>query len=116
MNNETNVIENRQIMKKEYVMLFAIAATAFMMLFSLTPAFAAADLAGLLDQMIGIVEKIFVAVGIILLVYSIGQLIQAFKNEDADSKSRASTMLVVAAVLIVFPSLIEQLDLTSYLK
>ena len=114
MNKGTNVIENK--MKKEYVMLFAIAATAFMMLFSLTPAFAAPDLSVLLDQMISIVETIFVAVGIILLVYSIGQLALAFKNEDADSKSRASTMLVVAAVLIVFPTLIDKLNLTSYLK
>lgn len=115
--NGTEVITNKNsVTRYKQIMMFAIAAIAFAMLFSLTPAFAAPDLAGLLDQMIDIVEKIFVAVGIILLVYSIGQLTLAFKNEDADSKSRASAMLVVAAVLIVFPTLIEKLDLTSYLK
>ena len=59
---------------------------------------------------------IFVAVGIILAIYSVGQLILAFKNEDADSKSRASTLLVVSIILIAFPALIDFLGLTEYLN
>lgn len=43
---------------------------------------------------------IFVCVGALLGVWSVGQLALAFKNEDADSKSKAMMMLVVAAILI----------------
>ena len=59
--NGTEVITNKNsVTRYKQIMMFAIAAIAFAMLFSLTPAFAAPDLAGLLDQMIDIVEKIFV--------------------------------------------------------
>ena len=95
--------------------LFLLTAT----LFTVNPVFAA-DAAGtikdIMEQMIGYVGMIFVAVGVILAVYSVGQLIMAFKNEDADSKSRASTMLVVAIVLISFPGIVDALNLTSYIK
>lgn len=82
---------------------------------TINPAFADASISSIVSQMIEIIEQIFVAVGVILAVYSVGQLIMAFKNEDADSKSRASTMLVVAIVLVAFPTLIKTLDLTSYI-
>ena len=65
--------------------------------------------------MIDIIGMVFTAVGIILAIYSVGTLILAFKNDDPDSKQRASTMLVVAVVLIGFPAIIDQLNLTSYL-
>lgn len=68
-----------------------------------------------LDNMIGIIEKVFKYVGIILAVYSIGQLVMAFKNEDADSKSRATTMLVVACVLIGIEKFVEDSKITDYL-
>ena len=94
-------------------------AGAFMLLtvtmLTINPAFADASISSIVSQMIEIIEQIFVAVGVILAVYSVGQLIMAFKNEDADSKSRASTMLVVAIVLVAFPTLIKTLDLTSYI-
>lgn len=82
---------------------------------TINPAFADASISSIVSQMIEIIAQIFVAVGVILAVYSVGQLIMAFKNEDADSKSRASTMLVVAIVLVAFPTLIEKLDLISYI-
>lgn len=82
---------------------------------TINPAFADASISSIVSQMIEIIEQIFVAVGVILAVYSVGQLIMAFKNEDPDSKSRASTMLVVAIVLVAFPTLIKTLDLTSYI-
>ena len=63
--------------------------------------------------MIDIVGLVFSAVGVILAVYSVGQLVLAFKNEDADSKSRASTMLVVAIVLVAFPSIVKGLNLVD---
>lgn len=68
-----------------------------------------------LEQMIDIICKVFKYVGIVLAVYSIGQLVMAFKNEDADSKSRATTMLVVACVLIGIKTLVDQTNLTNYL-
>ena len=68
-----------------------------------------------MNKMVDVVETIFKAVGAILGVYSVGQLILAFKNEDADSKSRASTMLVVAIALIAMPGIIDSLKLTDYI-
>nr|WP_298060648.1 hypothetical protein [uncultured Blautia sp.] len=110
------VIADRNTGKMKQLLTVALLASMCMVLFAFVPAFAAADLASLLNQIIGIVKAIFVAVGIILLVYSIGQLALAFKNEDADSKTRASTMLVVAAVLIAFPAFIDKLNLTQYVN
>lgn len=74
----------------------------------------AADLIkSIMEEMINIVGLIFQAVGVILSVYSVGQLVMAFKNEDADSKSRASTMLVVGICLIAIPALVKNLGLVN---
>lgn len=102
-------------------MLFASYFTVFMMtMVTMVPVFASggnptATVSEILERMISIIGMIFVAVGIILAIYSVGQLVLAFKNEDADSKSRASTLLVVAIILIAFPALINFLGLTEYL-
>lgn len=77
---------------------------------------ASSTITAILEDMIDIIGMIFVAVGIILAIYSVGTLIMAFKNDDPDSKQRASTMLVVAIVLIGFPALIDQLNLIGYLS
>lgn len=69
----------------------------------------------ILGNMIAIIELVFQAVGVVLLVYSIAQLVLAFKNEDADSKTRASTLLVVAVVLIALPSIIDNLHILDYI-
>lgn len=96
--------------------------TVFLMaVFSMVQAFATsgdptATVGAILEKMISIIGMIFVAVGIILAIYSVGQLVLAFKNEDADSKSRASTLLVVSIILIAFPALINFLGLTDYLN
>ncbi len=110
------VIKQRNAGKVRRVLTIALAASMCMLLFTFVPAFAVVNLSEILGKMINIVKTIFVAVGIILLVYSIGQLALAFKNEDADSKTRASTMLVVALVLIAFPAFIDALNLTQYLN
>ena len=110
------VIKQRNAGKVRRVLTIALAASMRMLLFTFVPAFAVVNLSEILGKMINIVKTIFVAVGIILLVYSIGQLALAFKNEDADSKTRASTMLVVALVLIAFPAFIDALNLTQYLN
>lgn len=102
-------------------MLFTSYFTVFMTtMLTMVPAFASgaptATVGEILERMISIIGMIFVAVGIILAIYSVGQLVLAFKNEDADSKSRASTLLVVSIILIAFPALIDFLGLTEYLN
>ncbi len=80
----------------------------------INPAFAVTGedkVKSVLESMIDIIGLVFQAVGVVLSVYSVGQLVLAFKNEDADSKSRASTMLVVGVVLIALPAIISGLGL-----
>jgi uncharacterized membrane protein len=96
-----------------------LAIIALMLCLTMNFAFAANDyvssIKDTLQTMISVVCTIFQAVGVILTVYSVGQLVLAFKNEDADSKSRASTMLVVGIVLIAMPSLVTGLNLINKL-
>lgn len=74
------------------------------------------SIADILGDFVSIISTIFQAVGVILGVYSAGQLIMAFKNnDDADSKSRAGTMLVTAIALIAFPVVVDKLDLVGRL-
>lgn len=73
------------------------------------------DLNKLITNLLNIVTTIFQAIGVILAAYSVGQLILAFKNDDADSKSRASSTLIVAAALISIPQIIKTLNLTQYI-
>lgn len=73
------------------------------------------DAASITGQIIAIICNVFLVVGVILLAYSIGQLIMAFKNDDADSKTRASTVLVVAIVLIALKGIVSALNLTQYI-
>ena len=127
-NNGGKPTTNMAMPKKQFKfpsrMMISSYCTAFMLtLFSTVSAFAnggnnvvdTSTISEILGNMISVVGTIFTAVGIILAVYSVGQLILAFKNEDPDSKSRASTLLVVAIILIAFPAIVEGLDLTSYL-
>ena len=91
-----------------------LAAVAFMLI--VRPVFAVEGeetVKEILEEMISIVGLVFSAVGVILAIYSVGQLVLAFKNEDADSKSRASTMLVVAVILIAFPAIVNGLNLVD---
>lgn len=109
-----------EIMKKQRVAAVSAAIILGVVLVMLicNPIWASSatsTITSILEDMIDIIGMIFVAVGIILAIYSVGTLIMAFKNDDPDSKQRASTMLVVAVVLIGFPALIDQLNLTSYL-
>jgi hypothetical protein len=78
--------------KREMAALTAIAATTMpMSVFATT---------NLMNKILDIIYKIFGYIGVLLLAWSIGMLVLAFKNEDADSKSRAMMLLVVSVVLI----------------
>lgn len=74
-------------------------------LFALTPLYAYAiprevNVESLFDNLILTVCDIFRMIGTILLVWALGQLVMAFRNEDADSKSRAMMVLVCAILLL----------------
>lgn len=67
---------------------------------SAMPMIAMAGADQMFTTLIGLVCKIFFYIGAILLVWAVGQLVLAFKNEDADSKSRAVMVLVCAVLLM----------------
>lgn len=80
--------------KREVAALTAVlATTAPMSVF-------AANTSALMTKILNVIFDIFKYIGILLLAWSIGMLILAFKNEDADSKSRAMMLLVVSVVLV----------------
>lgn len=64
------------------------------------PVLAAGQLDTIFGNLIALICKVFFYIGAILLAWAIGQLVLAFKNEDADSKSRAVMVLVCAIMLL----------------
>lgn len=71
------------------------------------------DINGMFTTLIGTVCQIFFYIGAILLVWSIGQLVLAFKNEDADSKSRAIMVLVCSLLLMSVKTIYNQVAPTN---
>lgn len=69
----------------------------------------------LITKVLGLIFKIFKYIGVLLLAWSIGMLVLAFKNEDADSKSRAIMMMVVSVVLITIEPLFNTLGVLNNL-
>lgn len=61
----------------------------------------------IIQGFLGYVVDMFICVGVLLGVWAIAQLALSFKNEDADSKSRAMMMLIVAAMLIGIQALAQ---------
>ena len=92
-------------------LLFALAVIAG----TIAPAQAEDALVTVTKSLLDYIGRIFKAVGVFICAYSVGQLILAMKNEDADSKSRAATQLAVGAALFIVPTLITQLNLTQYI-
>ena len=94
-------------------------AIFFVFMNSVCPAFAdtayKSDVSKLAKSVVDIVGYIFRVVGIIMAVYAIGTLIQAFQSNNPDAQSRGATTAVVAVILIFIPTIIKSLDLTSYL-
>lgn len=54
----------------------------------------------IIDGILEVIFTIFRYIGILLLAWSVGQLFLAYKNEDAESKSRAMMTLVSAVMLV----------------
>lgn len=61
-------------------------------------------------SVLNIVGNIFRWIGVVLMVWGVGQLVLAFKNDDADSKSRGA-MVVVAGFAATFIKTIMNLIL-----
>ena len=66
-----------------------------------------------MQKIINTVFTIFQYIGILLALWGAGSLIMAFKNEDADSKTRAIMALIVGVSLVslraLFGNLINEL-------
>lgn len=60
-----------------------------------------------MSTIVNFVFKIFGYIGAVLGVWGIGSLILAFKNEDADAKSRAIMLLGAAILLLSLKSIIS---------
>ncbi len=59
------------------------------------------------NALLDTILDVFFYIGVLLLAWSVGMLVLAFKNEDADSKSRAMMMLVVSVALMGLKTLLE---------
>lgn len=114
-----NVMAQKTNTKKQLIACGILVCLVALVL-TIVPTFATAsappELSKLMEQMIGYVGLIFRVVGIILAVYAIGQMIMAFRDENPDAKTKATTLLVVSIILISLPSIIDQLNLQSFLK
>ena len=92
-------------MEEKVEKAFAPMVTAAAAL-GLTPTVYADNAAdGALIKIINVVFKIFQYIGVVLALWGAGSLIMAFKNEDADSKTRAIMSLVVGISLIALKAL-----------
>ena len=103
--------------KKQWIGMIILMAIAVTICTMMIPVMAAnsPDPGAIVAKFVDIIMNIFLYIGILLAVWSVGMLVLAFKNEDGDSKSRAMMMLVVSCMLIGIKVLVATLDLTSYL-
>ena len=80
------------------------------------PAFASATenkAQGIVNNLLGYIFTIFFWIGILLFTWGVGQMVLAFKNEDADSKSRAMMLIVVAIILTSIGTIVKGVFGTS---
>lgn len=100
--------------------ILAFAMTFCLAVFGVCPMLFAADTTVSADTLVGtilgFVVKIFFYIGIILLLWAIGQLVLAFKNDDADSKSKAAMLLVVSIILMVIRPVFDSLNIGVAIK
>lgn len=67
----------------------------------------------LVGNFINVIFFLFRMVGILLLAWSVAQLVMAFKNEDADSKTRSITLIVISVLLIALKSIFNGLGVIT---
>ena len=90
-----------------------VAASASVAVLGTTVTAYASGAKGLVTNLLGYVFAIFKYIGWLLLAWGVGQLVLAFKNEDADSKSRAMMLLVVAIILTSLGTIFNGLGVIS---
>ena len=66
-----------------------------------------ADADTLMGAIVGAILTIFRYIGVILLCWSVGQLILAFKDGDGNSKTQAAMMIVVSILLITLKGILK---------
>lgn len=93
-------MKRKTTLKKIGITALVCVMVACMFMVSSFAANATGNVKSIVQTFLAYTVDIFVCIGALLGVWSCGQLALAFKNEDADSKSRAMMMLVVAAILI----------------
>lgn len=68
----------------------------------------------LVAKLAGTILDIFRWIGALLLIWSVAQVVMAFKNEDADSKSRAMMMAIVSITLITLKTVLKTIGIISF--
>lgn len=74
------------------------------------------DVSAVAKEIVTIVGYIFRIIGVIMAVYAIATLIQAFQSNNPDAQARGAQVAIVAIILIFIPSIIKSLNLESYLS
>lgn len=96
----------KKLTSKRGIVCTILVLSVLMTVFAI-PVLATPSVSGGVAVLLGYVLKIFQYIGALLLVWAIAQLVLAFKNEDADSKSRAMMMLLVAVILCCLKPVVE---------
>ena len=63
----------------------------------------------LVNKVVGMVLKLFMILGIILLIVNVAKLLSAISESNAADQSKATKNIAVAAVLIGFPAIVQAL-------
>lgn len=108
------VIQTKNFIEDKFLKMAAFAFLSVVPVLN-GSCYAAVNTGSIIDKILDIVYQIFGYVGIVLTLWGVGQLILAFKNEDADSKSRAIMCIVAGAALIGIKPLATQIGLKSSL-
>ncbi len=107
----TLITKKRNAVTKRKV--FAILG-ALVLAFSMFALFSfAADnvsMSGIVQNIVDkVIKPVFIAIGVLLLAWGVGMLVLAFKNEDAESKSRAMMLIAVSVALVGIGSFITSI-------
>mgnify|MGYP004454975233 CR=1 FL=1 len=73
------------------------------------------EVGAMATQIVTIVGYIFRIIGVIMAVYAIATLIQAFQSNNPDAQARGAQVAIVAIILIFIPTIIDNFKLTDYL-
>jgi hypothetical protein len=108
----------RKIREKEKYMKMAMscAVILFCGLTVINPSFASStkeDLWGTIKPFLNLITMIFQVIGFVMIVFSSGQLIVAFKSDDPDSKVRASYTLLAGVGLLILPTVLKTLGVLN---